>query len=104
MTARRQTKGTTRATVPTAQQAHARWERAVVVSNTARAANELTRLRELVEQIDTNMHHVHSDLVALREVNQIPRPECYPDAARKRAARPRAPKPQPPEPQTPGEQ
>jgi len=57
-------------------------------------AEQLTRLAatqaEEIARIARNLDHLHDDVVALRELANSPRPECYPDAPRRRRAR-RAP-------------
>ncbi len=83
--------------VPSPEAGQERWERATLVSNTARTAHYLQEVLHELKDIRSNLDHLHADMTALREVARVPRPECYPDLPRKRAARRARPTPPAPD-------
>jgi len=90
---------TERLRVPSMEQVQARWEGNTTISLLSRLQGVMDKLAGELVRISGNLDHLHDDVVAIREVAHVPRPECYPDAERKRGARRarRAPPPPPPE-------
>ena len=56
---------------------------------------EFTRLEVRLARIERNLDHMHTDIAALREVERIPRPECYPEPPKRKRRAQRAQEEQP---------
>ena len=68
--------------VPPIQDIADRWARNSLASLEARIAARLDQVGDSLRAIAGNLDHLHQDLVGLREVARIPRPECYPAGTR----------------------
>jgi hypothetical protein len=90
---------TERLHVPSIERVTASWEKNTLISLLSRLQGTLDKLAGELVRVSGNLDHLHDDVVAIREVAHVPRPECYPDAEKKRGARRarRAPPPPPPE-------
>lgn len=81
--------------VPPIQEIADRWARNSLASLEARIAARLDQVGDSLRALAGNLDHLHQDLVGLREVARIPRPECYPAGKRPPRGR-RATVPPPP--------
>lgn len=90
---------TERVRVPSMEQVQASWEKNTLISLLSRLQGTLDKLAGELVRISGNLDHLHADVVAIREVALVPRPECYPDAERKAGARRARRRPAPPPPE-----